>query len=128
MSIDTLLRTLCVSVLTGLAATPTLAQGPTPDAFGQDGVMALTTCTPVRVALFDNRIHVRCSTPVNGIIYFAAPTQNHNRVSRQLALMSMALASGRSLVIEYDPADTSGTAIGCQASDCRLIRQYIEVQ
>lgn len=128
MSIDTLLRALRLSLLTCLVAAPALAQNPDPGVFEQEEERAIATCTPIRVAVFNNRVHVRCSTPVNGIVYFAASTQNQNRVSRQLALMSMALASGRPLAIEYDPADTSGTAIGCLASDCRLIRQYIEVQ
>lgn len=83
---------------------------------------ATTVCTPVGVAVFDNRIHVRCSTPVSGILYFAAPTSNNNRAARLLALASTAVAASHNINIFYDPADTSGTAIGCQASDCRLIQ------
>ncbi|HET9033381.1 MAG TPA: hypothetical protein VFN25_10800 [Dokdonella sp.] len=83
---------------------------------------ATTVCTPVNAGVFDTRIHVRCSTAVSGIIYFAAPTSNNNRAARLLAILTTAVASSHNLVIYYDPADTSGTSIGCNASDCRLIQ------
>jgi hypothetical protein len=83
---------------------------------------ATTVCTPVNVGVFDARIHVRCSVAVSGIIYFAAPTSNNNRAARLLAILSMAIAASHNLTIYYDPADTSGSAVGCQTSDCRLIQ------
>lgn len=85
-------------------------------------VAATTICTPVAVGNFGNRVHVRCSTAVSGILYFAQSTGDANNVARTLALLSTAMASGRDLRIYYDAADTSGTAIGCQAGDCRLIQ------
>lgn len=85
-----------------------------------------TLCTPIGVAHFDARVHVRCSVPVSGIVYFAAPTSNNNRAARLLALLGTALAAGRDVTIYYDPADTSGTTIGCAANDCRLI-QAVEI-
>lgn len=87
---------------------------------------ATTLCTPIAVAHFDARVHVRCSVPVSGIVYFAVPTSNNNRAARVLALLGTALAAGRDITIFYDPADTSGTAVGCAATDCRLI-QAVEI-
>lgn len=85
-----------------------------------DAVNANTICTPVVVGEFNNRIHVRCSVAVAGIVYFAVATSDANRAARNLALWSTALVTGRDLRIYYDPANTSGTSIGCAAVDCRL--------
>lgn len=83
-------------------------------------------CTPVAVGNFVTRVHVRCSVAVSGILYFAVSTSNANNAARSLALLSVALASGRDVRIYYDPADTSGAAIGCQTNDCRLAT-YVEM-
>ena len=83
---------------------------------------ATTVCTPVNTGVFDARVHVRCSVAVSGIFYFAAPTSNNNRAARVLAVLSTAMAASHDLRIYYDPTDTSGIAIGCAASDCRLIQ------
>lgn len=83
-------------------------------------VLATMICTPIASAAFDTRVHVRCSVGVAGIIYFALATSDANRAARALALFSTAQAAGRDLRIYYDPANTSGVAIGCAASDCRL--------
>jgi hypothetical protein len=81
-----------------------------------------STCTPARVGVFSNRVHVRCSVANAGIIYYAFSTKDQAAVARVLAIMNSALLTGRSLAILNDPADaTSGPPIGCQASDCRLI-------
>jgi hypothetical protein len=37
----------------------------------------------------------------------------------------MAHVTGKQLYINYDPSDTSGEAIGCMATDCRLIRYAV---
>lgn len=104
--------------ITGFLATPSVQaqehRGTLP--------LAVTDCAPIDVAEYPNRIHVRCSVPVNGIEYFVATVGNANRAARQLALLSTALVAGMTLVITYDPADTSGGAIGCLPSDCRLIQ------
>ena len=77
-------------------------------------------CTPTRVASYTSRIHVRCASAVAGILYFAQSTANANDVARSLSLASTALVTGRDLNILYNPDDTSGTTIGCGATDCRL--------
>ncbi len=83
-------------------------------------------CTPVGVMTFENesgfpRLHVQCAAAVGGIRYFAASTANAARAARILSTISAAQIAGRTLIIRYDPDDTSGTAIGCNESDCRLI-------
>ena len=103
------------------AAVRVEAQNLSGDLTSIDGPNLNTTlCTPIVVGEFNNRIHVRCSVPVSGIVYFAVATSDANRAARHLALWSTALVTGRDLRIYYDPANTSGVSIGCGASDCRL--------
>jgi hypothetical protein len=96
------------------------------DLFGS-GIAAAATidisCTPVQVAVFTNapRLHVRCAASVGGINFFALSTANAPLAARVLSILTTAQVAGRTLGIRYDPADTSGTSIGCQANDCRLI-------
>lgn len=79
-------------------------------------------CTPARVGVFNNRVHVRCTVANAGILYYAFPTKDQAAVARVLAILNSAILTGRSLYIFNDPADTtSGPPISCQASDCRLI-------
>ena len=82
---------------------------------------AETSCTPSNVIVFSNRVHIRCVETVGGIQYFATPTADAAHAARVLSIISTATVAGRTVVVFYDPADTSGTSIGCQASDCRLI-------
>ena len=67
--------------------------------------------------LLSDRVHVRCSTPPNGISYFAVPTSNSAVADRFSSMASMAV--GGYLWIDYEFYDTSGPAFGCQLSDCR---------
>jgi hypothetical protein len=80
------------------------------------------TCTSVGVAVYSNRIHVECNVAASGIRFFALSTSNPHHTARILSVLSMAHVTGKQLTIEYNPTDTSGTAIGCLASDCRLIQ------
>lgn len=110
---------LLLTLLVGAAVPPSVsAQGTS--TYGSNSVLAVTTCTPVSSASFDNRVHVRCSAAVSGILYFAVATSDANRAARALALFSTAQSLGRDLRIFYDPANTSGSALGCLVSDCRL--------
>ncbi len=81
-----------------------------------------TLCTPVQVVDWGARVHVRCSAAVGGVIYFATATADTQHAARVLALVSTALVAGRTLIINFDPEDTSGASFGCQANDCRTIR------
>jgi hypothetical protein len=80
-------------------------------------------CTPVQVAVWVSspRVHVRCASSTGGIRYFAVSTKDPSVAARVLTVLTAAQVAGRTLTITYNPADTSGTSIGCKASDCRLI-------
>ncbi|MBT8401695.1 MAG: hypothetical protein KJO98_14550 [Rhodothermia bacterium] len=81
-----------------------------------------TSCTPLNVIVFTNRVHIKCEESVGGISFFAASTADAAHVARVLSVISTATVAGRPVTVFYDPADTSGTAIGCAANDCRLIQ------
>lgn len=123
-------------ILLGVLVT-TLGQPSTPiataRAVGEDGSTISRTseapaasvwisCTPIGVATYTRRVHVQCSAAVGGISFFAASTADPSYAARVLSLISTAQVAGRTLSILYDPADTSGTGIGCGSSDCRLIQ------
>jgi len=78
-------------------------------------------CNPVNVATYTTRVHIKCDVPANGIWYFAAPTSNSKHAARVLSLLLTAQAVGSQVSVLYDPEDTSGTAYGCDAADCRPI-------
>jgi hypothetical protein len=80
------------------------------------------SCTPDAIVTYASRVHVHCAAAVGGISYFAASTADAANVARVLSVITAAQVAGRTLTILYDPADTSGTSIGCQAADCRLIQ------
>ena len=81
-----------------------------------------TSCTPVGIATYQTRVHVRCAAAVGGITFFAAATQDAAYAARVLSVVTAAQVAGRTLNILFDPADQSGAAIGCLTTDCRLIR------
>jgi hypothetical protein len=67
------------------------------------------------------RVHVRCAAAVNGVTFFAVSATDPDNAARALAVLNSAQLAGRTLYIQYDPADTSGNAWGCNSSDCRII-------
>jgi len=88
------------------------------------------TSATMHIGLFSNRIHVFCPTtsPIAGapaiptIFWFAVPTAPDSAAaSRFLSLFQSATISGRTLWVQVDPADTSGTAFGCGSGDCRRV-------
>jgi len=81
------------------------------------------SCTPVEVAVYTTapRLHVECAAAVGGVRYFAVSTADAAVAARVLSILTTAQVAGRTLSIRYDPADTSGAALGCQTNDCRLI-------
>ena len=97
----------------GIAAVPAL--GAPVDVF----------CTPNQVVVSAEapRLQVRCDESFGGVVYFAAPTADPAQASRILSVIQTALIAGRTLIVNYEPADLSGAGIGCQSNDCRLIRQ-----
>jgi hypothetical protein len=82
-----------------------------------------TYCTPDQVMTYteSRRVHVHCTAAVSGISYFATGTGDAANAARVLSVITTAQVAGRTLSILYDPADLSGSAIGCGNSDCRLI-------
>ena len=80
------------------------------------------SCTPVEIVTYAVRVHVRCAAAVGGITFFAVATQDTAYAARVTSVITTAQVAGRTLTILHDPADLSGAAIGCQTSDCRLIR------
>ncbi len=80
------------------------------------------TCKSVEVGTYAERIHVRCNRAASGgIVFFAVSTSNSAHAARILSLLTTAHLTARNIVVEYDPNDTSGTAFGCQAQDCRRL-------
>jgi len=113
---------LLVVVLLGLAVMVQVSSRPA-EAAGEAAALDTFTCTPTNVANFTARVHVRCAAAAPGnIVYFAAcSAQDSTAASRYLSLFTTAFVMGKSLRIYYTPSDTSGTACGCQVSDCRVI-------
>jgi hypothetical protein len=81
-------------------------------------------------AVFTNRVHIYCAstTPVGGapvltgISWFAYPTSpDSSAASRFMSIMQSSVITGKLVWVEVDPNDTSGTAFGCAAADCRRI-------
>lgn len=80
------------------------------------------TCKSAGVAVFPERMHVRCTQATSGgIVFFALPTANSAHAARILSSLLIAHSVGKNIVVEYDPNDTTGTAFGCLAPDCRRI-------
>jgi hypothetical protein len=83
------------------------------------------TCPVSEVAVFENRIHVRCtnphlSGPSGGIIYFAVSTASSTNVARFLTIFNSALVENRKLTILYDDFEDSGQEFGCLIENCRV--------
>ncbi len=82
------------------------------------------------IGLFTDRIHIYCATttPVGtapaltGIHWFAYPTSPDSaEASRFMSLLQTAVITSRSIWLELDPTDTSGSSFGCGSGDCRRI-------
>jgi hypothetical protein len=76
-------------------------------------------CKRAEIMVTTNRIHIRCAADVNGIIFFGYPTSDTANVDRYLHLLTDPYHGTFNIL--YDPGDTSGTAFGCQAHNCRKI-------
>ena len=81
-------------------------------------------CAPIEVAVYPERIHVRCSAPgpPGNIYFFALGTTDSSHTARVLSILSMAHVASQNLGITYDAGDISGEDIGCLSGDCRLIQ------
>jgi len=86
-------------------------------------------CTPIEVAVYESRLHIRCSQGVvdgsDTIYFWAIPATKAQFANRFLSLGSTALVAGRHIIFLYTPGDTSGAAFGCAAADCRNVYAII---
>lgn len=105
------------NVATSVPPAPTVAA---PVAQPQTGT---ARCVPVEVAAFTlaPKIHVKCQSPTDRILFFAVSTEDAASAERVLMIMTSALTAGRALSIVYDPSNLTGETIGCLPQDCRLI-------
>jgi hypothetical protein len=118
------------AIFTGLGARVLGHEGPaSAESSGRASALSLAVpddvyqCSSVGVAVYPERIHVECGVAApGGIRFFALSTGNSPHAARILSVLSMAHVTGKDLYIGYDPNDTSGTTIGCQDTDCRLIQ------
>ncbi len=84
------------------------------------------TCNPDYVGELGSRVHVHCTTPATGGIYwFATPTSDSKRSARIFSLMLTAAAATKNVRVYYD-TNASGASFGCSFVDCRPIL-YIEL-
>jgi hypothetical protein len=83
---------------------------------------SVASCAPVEVATFETRVHVRCTTAINGIQFFAVLTASRDNAARFLEVFSTAQAKSRGLHVFFDPADLTGAFFGCSNADCRVAR------
>ncbi len=78
-------------------------------------------CTPIEVAAFASRVHVKCSSSSpGGFNYFAVSTADSASASRYMSAFTTAFVMGKQLTIVFDPSDLSGAAIYCLNNNCRL--------
>ena len=117
-----------IALLAQAAFTPVATARVAPEQTQADGSTTQATatstwvsCVPVAVVTYGVRVHVQCQTAISGVSFFATGTANGANAARVLSVLTAAQVAGRTLSVLYDPADTSGTSIGCQAADCRLI-------
>jgi hypothetical protein len=95
---------------------------PAIDPAAPEATSSTFTCNINQVAVWENRIHVRCS-PANGnIAYFAYATDplHGAQANRYLALADTAYALGHRLVVGYW-SDSMANPPSCNANDCRKI-------
>ena len=98
------------------AAAPALQVSSAPDSPADTYI-----CTPSYIGAFSSRVHVLCTLPApGGIYYFAVPTSDSKNANRVLSIMLTAKSLGRDLQIYYDPSG-DGSAYGCGVNDCRPI-------
>lgn len=84
------------------------------------------SCKPVEVAVFANRIHVKCAPQADkaytgDITYYAMATNDRSAIdSLTLQVLTAAQASDRNLRVWFDLDDYKSVP-GCQGNDCRRL-------
>lgn len=115
--------TLLLIIIAGIAVVRML---PSTSAQAAPNAGVWWTCSPDTVVSANVRVVARCAaSPYTGsglnISWFAYPTSDSGNASRMLSLFETAKATGSTVTFYFDTADTSGTAYGCLAGDCRAI-------
>jgi hypothetical protein len=110
------MKTLHLTLLASLAC-GSLFQAPSATAAETSVV-----CTVTGVANFSARMHVCCAQSFSGIFFFAHRSSDSAGAARYTSIATSALIAGRTVRIFYDPADLTGSSIGCGNGDCRLLR------
>jgi len=81
-------------------------------------------CTINNIAVFNNRIHVHCTSSVSGtsISYFAANGDSDHALTtnRFLVVLNTAYSLGKPVYIYY-LSDPASNPPGCNTGDCRAI-------
>jgi hypothetical protein len=90
---------------------------------------ATYNCLPVELLEETNRFHVLCAEPrgegeyprdgSDQVRFFAVPKSDADFAHRFEHITQTALVSGLVVQFQYKSGDTSGTAFGCAAADCR---------
>lgn len=113
----TLVVPLLAVMLLLVSSTPTQASAPVA------ATLTFYQCTPSTVGVFSNRVHVLCTAPYNTTIYYFGycTAGDSATASRMLSIFTAAKALGKNVGLYFEPGDTSGTACGCQSSDCRVV-------
>ena len=108
-------------------ALPGRAQDPQPDfAAPQSADAGPHPCTIANIAVFQTRIHVKCTTPAlvdsSNIYFFAASGAVADAVTtnRFLTMLNTAYALGKPVYVYYYTS-TSLNPTGCLTHDCRGI-------
>jgi len=116
----TLVLLIMLALIVSLTTSTATEVNASPDA-QVEVAFATFQCTPARVAAFTNRVHIRCSTAAPGAIsYFAVSSSDSGTASCFLSIFTTAKVTGKDVLIYYVASDTSGSAWGCNASDCRV--------
>jgi hypothetical protein len=110
---------------------PAHAQGGTGGGSGAPQANQVT-CTIGNIAVFPDRIHVHCTTPIvvgsDNVSYFVAPGDSAHMLStnRYLVLLNTAYTLGKNVYIIYDP-NSADNPPNCNTFDCRAI-EWMYVQ
>jgi hypothetical protein len=111
-----------LKVVQGMMLVASLAAAP--DA--AEAAAATYTCKPDSVVSANVRVVAHCAVPYSiggttNIFWFAYPASDPSGAARMISLFEAAYALGSNVTFYFDTADTSGTAFGCLAGDCRAI-------
>jgi hypothetical protein len=95
-----------------------------PDPVSPSSIDSSYSCYVNNVAVYENRIHVRCDAPYQetGIWYFAYPTDSSTgyTANRLLAVGQTAGVLGYPVWVYFD-LDPDSNPPGCNTGDCRLL-------